>query len=235
MQLTSAHWLGLDPSHLQSLPDSGHRLMPGTATAFLAMQQAARADGIELAIASSYRDFARQLQIWNDKFTGVRPLLDAQCQPLAVARLSEEQRVAAILRWSALPGTSRHHWGSDLDIYSPALLPAGHPLQLEPWEYGCEGYFAPLTAWLDAHMAEFGFYRPFTEHSQTQGGVAAEPWHLSFQPDAALMAQELEFQALYHCLSHSNLAGQSCILAQLPTLWQRFVLAPLAPANKVSL
>lgn len=226
MQLTAAHWLGLDPSHLQHLPDSPHRLMPGAARAFLAMQQAARADGIELAIASSYRDFARQLQIWNDKFTGVRPLLDDACNPLAVHLLTEEQRVAAILRWSALPGTSRHHWGSDLDIYAPCLLPPGEQLQLEPWEYEAGGYFAPLTAWLDRHMAEFGFHRPFA--GQPQCGVAAEPWHLSFRPDAELMAHELEYQALYQCLSHSNLAGQSCILAQLPQLWQRFVLAPLA-------
>ena len=226
MQLTAAHWLGLDPSHLLPLSDSPHRLMPGAAQAFLAMQQAAGADGVELTIASSYRDFARQLQIWNDKFTGVRPLLDDACLPLAIHLLTEEQRVAAILRWSALPGTSRHHWGSDLDIYSSRLLPTGQSLKLEPWEYDTGGYFAPLTAWLDAHMAKFGFYRPFTE--QTPDGVAAEPWHLSFRPDAELMAHELEYQALYQCLSRSNLAGQSCILAQLPHLWQRFVLAPLA-------
>ncbi len=55
----------------------------------------------------------------------------------------------------------------------------GEKLQLEPWEYQAGGYFYQLTQWLDAHMAEFGFYRPF---STDTGGVAAEPWHLSYHP-----------------------------------------------------
>lgn len=66
-------------------------------------------------------------------------------------------------------------------MYDPSLLPEGQKLQLEPWEYEEGGYFAPLNQWLTAHMAEFGFYRPFTEDS---GSVAVEPWHLSYHAGA---------------------------------------------------
>ena len=53
---------------------------------------------------SSFRDFARQLAIWNAKFSGETPLYDADGRTLEAARLAPEERIAAILRWSALPG-----------------------------------------------------------------------------------------------------------------------------------
>ncbi|MFB0953911.1 MAG: D-alanyl-D-alanine carboxypeptidase family protein, partial [Aeromonadaceae bacterium] len=69
------------------------------------MQQAARADGLDLALASSYRSFARQQLIWDEKFQGRRPVLDAQSQPLDIRTWGDLARIQAILRWSALPGT----------------------------------------------------------------------------------------------------------------------------------
>jgi hypothetical protein len=51
------------------------------------------------------------------------PLLDAHNQPLDALQLGETERLHAILHWSALPGTSRHHWGTDLDIYDPTACP----------------------------------------------------------------------------------------------------------------
>jgi LAS superfamily LD-carboxypeptidase LdcB len=222
--LRSAHCLGLDESHLIQLPDSPHRLWPATAVAFMAMQQAARADGIKLTLASSYRSFDRQLLIWNEKFTGLRPVLDADSRPLDVTALNDEARIHAILRWSALPGTSRHHWGTDMDIYAPDLLPSGQTLQLEPWEYSPSGYFADLTRWLDSHMQEYGFCRPF---AHDHGGVAVEPWHLSDSSESLRMSQFLTLEALAACLQQSAIAGKACILAHLPALWQRYILPTL--------
>ncbi len=214
---SQAQLLGLDEHHLIELP-GGQRLTAATATAFLAMQQAARSAGLELAVASGHRNFGRQLQIWNGKFTGQRPLLDADSRPLDTDRLDETQKVAAILRWSALPGCSRHHWGTDLDLYAPNLLPAGARLQLEPWEYRADGYFAPLSAWLDAHMADFGFYRPYTGAASSMGD---EPWHLSFIPEARQAEQLLRLESLATCLQSADIAGKACILAQLPQLWHQ--------------
>ncbi len=158
--LTPQMLTGLSTDHLVVL-SGAHRLQPQAAEAFQAMQQAAKVAGFDLQPASTFRDFGRQLAIWNGKFRGERPVLDQDSQPIDIFSLDTAARCEAILRWSALPGTSRHHWGSDLDIYDPSRLPTGEKLQLEPWEYDAGGYFYPLTQWLSAHMAEFGF----TDHS----------------------------------------------------------------------
>lgn len=220
MKLTDQHWLGLAEDHLARSQCDGHRLMPATLQAFQLMQQAAEQDGIDIRIASGYRSFSRQLAIWNGKFSGQRPVLDAESRPLDMAALDEDAKIDAILRWSALPGTSRHHWGSDLDVYSPYLLPAGQPLQLTPDEYAITGYFAPLTHWLDRHMTDFGFFRPFSGRAP---GVAHEPWHLSFRPDAEVIGQHVNESALYQCLAKAEIGGQNRLLTRLPDLFRQYL------------
>ena len=169
---------------------------------------------------STFRDFDRQLAIWNGKFCGQRPVLDKDSRPIDVAPLSAAERCEAILRWSALPGASRHHWGSDLDVYDPSLLPEGQKLQLEPWEYEEGGYFAPLNQWLTAHMAEFGFYRPFTEDS---GGVAVEPWHLSYRPLAQEAERLLTPALLLAAWQDKEVAGAEWLERHLPSIFSRFI------------
>lgn len=133
--MTQEQLLGLDESHLIVVGRGPHRLTAATAAAFNDLQVAAAHAGFNLQAASSWRSFERQLAIWNGKWRGERPLLDANSQPIDALQLSDEERLHAILRWSALPGTSRHHWGTDLDIYDPDCMPADTKLALEPWEY----------------------------------------------------------------------------------------------------
>ncbi|MFC3912424.1 M15 family metallopeptidase [Pseudaeromonas sharmana] len=219
--LSTAQWLGLDDSHLVEVPNNApHRLTAATAIAFCQLQQAAAADGLRVGIASSYRDFQRQRQIWNGKFDGSRHVHDDAGRTVDMSRLDDEAKVDAILRFSAIPGASRHHWGTDLDLFAPALLPDGQRLQLEPWEYADDGYFSPLTHWLDEHMAVFGFYRPFGDGQS----VAAEPWHISHQPEAQAIQQQLSIDALAELLLASQVAGSQLLLARLPQLWQNYVL-----------
>ena len=222
MSLSAAQWLGVDESHLVCVPDNPpHRLTMAAAQAFVRLQQAAARDGIHLAIASSYRNFARQLLIWNGKYLSQRRVHDDAGNTLEMSQLTATQKLAAILRFSALPGTSRHHWGTDLDVYAPDRLPTGQSLQLEPWEYATTGYFAPLTAWLDNNLQRFGFFRPFT----TGQAVAAEPWHISFQEEATTIIANLDYSALQQQLENSSIAGKEDILVQLPVLWQRYVMS----------
>ncbi|MBH1932238.1 M15 family metallopeptidase [Serratia rubidaea] len=212
---------GRSTEHLTPLVGN-HRLQPQAAQAFLAMQQAAAQAGFDLQPASTFRDFDRQLAIWNGKFRGERPVLDHDSCPIDVGPLSAEERCTAILRWSALPGASRHHWGSDLDIYDPTLLPADQKLQLEPWEYEEGGYFAPLNQWLTAHMAEFGFYRPFTEDGD---GVAVEPWHLSYRPLAQQAEHLLTPALLLAAWQDKDVAGSEWLTQHLPAIFSRFIRA----------
>ncbi|HAT4518336.1 MULTISPECIES: M15 family metallopeptidase [Serratia] len=217
--ITAEMLTGRSTEHLAPL-SGNHRLQPQAVNAFLTMQQAAREAGFDLQPASTFRDFDRQLAIWNGKFCGQRPVLDKDSQPIDVAPLSAAERCEAILRWSALPGASRHHWGSDLDVYDPSLLPEGQKLQLEPWEYEEGGYFAPLNQWLTAHMAEFGFYRPFTEDS---GGVAVEPWHLSYRPLAQEAEHLLTPALLLAAWQDKEVAGVEWLERHLPSIFSRFI------------
>ena len=111
------------------------------------LQRDARAEGFELVAASSYRPYGSQLTIFNAKWRGDRPVLDDADRPLSRESFSDEQWLHRILRFSALPGASRHHWGTDLDVFDPTLLPKGQTLALTPSEYGDSGYFSALTQW----------------------------------------------------------------------------------------
>ncbi|MBP6167091.1 MAG: M15 family metallopeptidase [Aeromonas sp.] len=221
--MTQDQLLGLDESHLILVGRGPHRLTAATAAAFNDMQVAAAYEGFNLQAASSWRSFERQLAIWNGKWRGERPLLDADNQPLDALQLDDMERLHAILRWSALPGTSRHHWGTDLDIYDPDCLPVGTRLALEPWEYEAGGWFADLGEWLGDHMADFGFFLPYAKPLDAAQGVAYEPWHISFAPESG--EQRLDPNALALCLQQADIEGKECILAHLDEILARYVTA----------
>ena len=205
-------------------------------SAFLVMREAAKGAGLDLRVASSFRDFDRQLAIWNGKFRGERPMLDRAGNALDVASLSPEGRVEAILIWSTLPGASRHHWGTDFDVFDAAALPERSRLQLVPGEYASDGPFAPLTSWLDAHMHRFGFFRPYVGPNDggSPRGVSPEPWHLSFAPLATRCSNQLTPQVLYRAIESSSIDGREIVLARIEDLYERFV-ADVAPASTASL
>ena len=92
---------------------------------FRSLKREARTAGFDLQILSGYRSFEQQLSIWNRKASGKLAVLDSDAVALDVEALSKRELVFAILRWSALPGASRHHWGTDLDVYDGAVTPKG--------------------------------------------------------------------------------------------------------------
>jgi LAS superfamily LD-carboxypeptidase LdcB len=207
-------------SHVVLVAEPRAVLHPRTAAALRRLRRAALADGIDLAAASSFRDFDTQVRIWNEKWTGRRPLYDRRGRALEAARLKPAARVAAILAWSAPPGASRHHWGTDFDVYDRAALPRGRALELVPAEYGPDGPFARLTAWLDRHMARFGFYRPY---ATDRGGVQPEPWHLSHYPVAREASRRLRLATLRDAIAGGALEGKAALLAELPAIYARYV------------
>ena len=220
---------GLDDTHLVTLPD-GHRLQDEVAQAFAALQDAARHVGFELAIASSFRSFSRQLTIWNGKASGTRPVHDDEGRDVLMAQLSPEQQLHAILRFSAIPGTSRHHWGTDLDVYDAAAMSPGYQLQLSPQEVAPGGLFDPLHRWLDERMAageSRGFYRPY---AIDRGGVAPERWHLSYAPLSIDCAQHCDSATLADCWRGDEVAQelllQEEVEARLEDIMERYVRVP---------
>jgi LAS superfamily LD-carboxypeptidase LdcB len=189
--------------------------------AFLSMRDAAAYDGIDLVARSSFRDFDTQVGIWNRKWSGERPLYDRKGQLLERARLSDNETLDAILYWSAIPGGSRHHWGSDIDVIDAAAVPKDYEVQLVPDEYARDGIFANLTHWLDANMKRFGFFRPYRTE---RGGVSPEPWHLSYAPVSLPALESFSLSMLRQVIETSAISGKAHVLARLPEIYTRFML-----------
>ncbi len=196
------------------------QLRADVAMAFSRMAEAAAQDGIGLKIASSYRGFAQQEQIWLKKLRGERPVLNRQQQQVNLHALTPAAQISAILIYSALPGTSRHHWGTDLDVYDATALPSGYRLQLVPEEYQAGGPCAHLSDWLAQHAEKFGFFRPY---QCDNGGVAIEPWHLSYAPIAADLLRELTLDNVKSAIESSQLPYKDVLCAMLDDIMSRYV------------
>jgi LAS superfamily LD-carboxypeptidase LdcB len=217
---------GRTRSHVRELQQPHCTLHPQAAGAFLAMRAAAAAEGMELEAASSFRDFGRQLAIWNDKFEGRRALLGPDGLALDRTVMTEAQVVQAILYWSALPGASRHHWGSELDVIDRSAL-AGRTAQLVPAEYAADGMFARLDRWLATHAEGFGFFRPY---DLDRGGVQPEPWHLSYAPISGAALAALTVEVLGEALHGVALGGGGVVRPLLADVHERYVRAVARPS-----
>lgn len=211
---------GRTREHLTDLSDPRCSLHKEVMAPFLAMRAAAATDGIDLVAVSSFRDFDRQLAIWNGKFRGERPMQDRDGRALAAGTLTPAERVTAILWWSAMPGASRHHWGTDFDVMDLAAVPVGFRVQMVPAEYAPGGPFHRLTTWLDRHMHAFGFFRPYTTD---RGGVSPEAWHLSYAPVAARAQRALSVHGLREVLAASEIDGKEAVLEALEENFRRYV------------
>lgn len=143
MQLTPEQLTGRDESHIEWHDKIG--LIPECWRAFEALQARAAEAGFDLQAASGYRSFDRQLMIWNAKAGGERVVHDDDNCPIHMHDLDDVDKVCAILRFSALPGASRHHWGTDLDVFDAAAMPEDYRLQLSPQEVAEDGMFGPCT------------------------------------------------------------------------------------------
>src|SRR3990170_4438580 len=200
-------------THVVDLSEPHCALHYEAVASFLAMRDAAKQHGIDLTPRSSFRDFQAQIGIWNRKWAGERPIYDRQGALLDRRQLSDTEALDAILCWSAIPGGSRHHWGSDVDVIDAAAVPPGYNVGLLPSEYASDGMFARLTQWLDANMRRFGFYRPY---QTDRGGVSPEPWHLSYAPVSQAALESLSLSTLRRVLDASSIAGKPQVLARLP-------------------
>lgn len=185
--------------------------------------RAAREAGIDLRVASGFRSFERQEAIWEAKVGGERPVM-GKCgeSALDVAKLTNSQLCGAILRWSALPGASRHHWGCDVDVYDQAAIGPSYRLQLSPQEYGEQGPFYRLSQWLKQVVAESDspWFQPFESDI---GGVGVEPWHISYAPLSQMFERHLNLAVLKRNIQQSKLSLKSELLLDADLIYQKYL------------
>lgn len=191
----------------------------------LLQQQAMNEEGIDLQIISGFRSYQKQLDIWNAKARGERQLLDDYGQPINFASLSPEELLHSILRWSAIPGASRHHWGSDVDIYDRSTMPANYQIELTPEEVAPNGIFAKLHKWLDQQIennCSYDFFRPY---DIDRGGVAPEMWHLSYRPLSQNFKQNYTIDIFRESIESSDLLLKDLIINNLEDIFTNYILA----------
>lgn len=194
---------------------------------------AAKGEGFELTLASSYRSFDRQRLIWNAKLSGERPVFDDDGCQLDLSCMSSLERVQRLMRWSALPGASRHHWGTDMDVYDKAAVPETYQLQLVADEYTGTGPFAPMIEWLHHFLKSDAAPVFFFPYELDHGGIAIEPWHLSYKPVAERFQLLWSLSALSSLVERSDIAEKETVLDNLESLYRRFILPSLNPEYSV--
>ncbi|HKK79492.1 MAG TPA: M15 family metallopeptidase [Phaeodactylibacter sp.] len=150
---------------------SGLYLRQEVYDAFLKMRAAAAKEGLTMTIRSATRNFDYQKGIWERKWTGARKLSSGA--DAAQAFPDPKARALEILKYSSMPGTSRHHWGTDLDLNAFNN------------EYFETGPGQKLYAWMQAHAAEYGFCQPYSPKGEERPhGYNEEKWHWSYLPTA---------------------------------------------------
>jgi LAS superfamily LD-carboxypeptidase LdcB len=218
---------GRSRGHVTQFSDPRFAATAEAAAAFLRLREAAKADGIELVPYSSYRDFGAQLRIWNRKFSGAVTLYDLAEQPRDFSALGEEELIWAILNWHSLPGASRRHWGTDIDVIDRAVMAPGSKPALLPSEVAPGGVFHDLHRWLDAHIHEYGFFRPY---QHLNGGMYPEPWHLSYAAQSLPAVGRLNHALLADVIEQADILGKQAILRLLPEILEKHVLNVAVPA-----
>lgn len=177
-------------------------------------------DGIPLRVVSSYRSFQRQAEIWNSKFNHDVELNLRDGSTVQSFELEDRARVNAILNYSAIPGTSRHHWGTDFDIFDAAAIDQGYTVELKEEEFSDGGPCSRLDEWLDYHLETFEFFRPYRED---KGGVACEPWHISYRPIATKALEEFPLDLLKETLRQEDIGGKNSITERLESLARKYI------------
>ena len=102
-------------------------------------------------------------------------------------------------------------------------MPVAYQLQLSAAECEPGGVFHHLHCWLDQRIADataMGFVRPFTVDA---GGVAPEPWHLSFAPEAVYFERHWNGDVYREFLASQPLELKSSVLAHYDEIRERFL------------
>ena len=157
----------------QKYSDNGVYLKKETYSAYQKMYAAALKDGIQLNIISGTRSFNDQHYKWSLKWHASE-----------FAGISDKKTKASkLLRWWSMPGTSRHHWGTDMDL-----------VNMKPSYYETTAG-KKMYNWMTKNAAKFGFFEPFNAGRTT--GYREEKWHWSYLPLARIYLKEYLRQVTY--------------------------------------
>ena len=163
--LTEKDLLGLKTPHgLVNDPESGQFALRDVMEAYQRLREKAAQDGWHLILVSGHRSFTSQRRVWNHYDQSLRKM----------ASLDEKSRVRAIMNTVSVPGLSRHHWGTEMDISEETLR--GQLVKIHP---DTPPRVLDFYRWMEQNASAFGFCRVYLGQ---HGAVMDEPWHWSYFP-----------------------------------------------------
>ena len=213
-------------THVTQVAQPRFAAVPEAVDAFLKMREAAALEGFDLIPFSTFRDYKTQLRIWNHKYIGKKPLYDIEGKVRDFSSLSEEQVISHILDWSALPGGSRHQWGTEIDVVDGNSMAEGYSPKLLPEEVKEGGVFYDLHCWLDENIQRFGFFRPYKYY---QNGMFPEPWHLSYAPVSLEAIKHVNIELLTEVTQNADIFGKDKVLGLIPEIYKNHILNYVSP------
>ena len=172
---------------------NGFKLQKEAHDAFIKMKEEALKSEISIKIVSSYRNFDHQNRIWERKF-----------KSFTSTGLSPQDSIKKIIEYSTIPGTSRHHWATDIDIIDAKPKQPKNVLQAQ--HFDTNGCYGKLKTWMDTNASDFGFYLVYT-NAIDRKGFKYEPWHYSFKPLSSLFLSEYKQLNISEILQKEQLLG----------------------------
>ena len=170
---TNAFFIKVSPEHASKTL----YLNKETYTAFCNMYNHAKKDSIDLKIISGTRNFNAQKAIWERKWSAYKNL-----PPIDSAK--------KILEYSSMPTTSRHHWGTDIDLNNLNNSYFNKDQGKKEYE------------WLVKNANNYGFYQVYTPKESGRTGYNLENWHWSYLP---LAKKYLDFYNTH--ISYKDIIG----------------------------
>lgn len=128
---------------------------------------------IRLYVTSSTRTYWQQKAIWEAKWNGRRKVGGGR---LPKTHPNFRQRALKILEFSSMPGTSRHHWGTEVDFNTLNN------------RYYSRGKGKIIYRWLKKNMKRYDFCQPYT--AGRKRGYEEEKWHWTYLPLAKTMTND---------------------------------------------
>lgn len=158
------------------------------------MKAAAAEDGIRIEVYSAYRSFERQKEIYEKKY-----------RQYTKQGLSPEKTIEKIIEYSTIPGTSRHHWGTDLDLIDANVRRPKNPLN--PNNFRDNGVYSKFKKWMNENSEKFGFYEVYNNNPNRKG-FKYEPWHFSYAPVSVPMLNAYQEKInVKEMLAEENILG----------------------------
>ena len=173
-------------------------LQAAASKSFASMKKEAAKNGIQLHFTSGHRDYNKQLYIWNNKFDKYQ-----------AKGLSGLEIIKKITEYSAMPGTSRHHWGTDADILDISVVQPKSPLNTNHYITG-KGVYNKMYEWMQANASRFDFYETYTNDAARKG-YEFEPWHYSYKPLATDYLKKYNQVVKFQNIISPNLKGKEFI------------------------